>query len=146
MAGARIRIGVDAAAAQEALRGLAHAGGDLRPALDEIGQRLATSVVERFERETAPDGAPWRPSRRAEDEGGQTLTDSARLRQSIVHAASAREAVVGTNLVYGAIHQLGSDPAGGRPSGIPARPYLGLDGADEATIESVALRHLGGAL
>lgn len=146
MAGASVRIDVDDAEVHAGLRALEAAGGNLRPALDEIGAVLETSTVERFETESGPDGGGWLPSRRAEEEGGQTLTDSARLRQSITRALSGDEVQVGTNLVYGAVHQFGSDPAGGRPSGIPARPYLGLSGGDRGAVLRIVADHLAGAV
>ena len=46
-------------------------------------------------------------SRNAAKKGGQTLTDTARLRQSITHRADAAGVEVGSNVVYAAIHQFG---------------------------------------
>lgn len=37
--------------------------GNLRPAMEEIGQRYERRVLENFSREQAPDGTPWRPAR-----------------------------------------------------------------------------------
>jgi phage gpG-like protein len=55
---------------------------------------------------------------------------------------------VGTNLVYGAVHQFGN-PANryyntprGAPAPIPARPFLGLSVADREAILKVLTRYL----
>ena len=54
------------------------------------------------------------------------------LRDSVQNYSAGLEAVVGTNLVYGAVHQFGS--AEGSDQNIPARPYLGLSDEDRADI------------
>lgn len=107
MAGARFVVTSDLAAAREGLAKLRERGEDLLPAMDAIGGYLADVTRRRFETEIGPDGAKWTPSRRALKEGGQTLTDSARLRQSITHSAAADRVEVGSNVVYAAIHQFG---------------------------------------
>lgn len=121
---------------------------DFSPAMREIAGVVEGRVRERFKDGKGPDGARWRPSRRALDEGGQTLVDTGRLRDSITSASDARSAIVGTNVLYAAIHQEGGTiKAKGRASGgasalrtpfgprgsvnMPARPFLGF-AADEA--------------
>ena len=37
--------------------------GNLRPVMEEIGQRYERRVLENFSREQAPDGTPWRPAK-----------------------------------------------------------------------------------
>lgn len=59
------------------------------------------------------------------------LQDTARLLRSITSKARPEGAAVGTNLVYGAIHQLGGQAGRGKKVKIPARPYLGVSGDDE---------------
>ena len=77
--------------------------------MDRIGRYLVASTLRRFESERAPDGTPWLKSARAVAEGGQTLTDSGRLRRSIAHVVTdgGRAVEVGSNVVYAAIHQFG---------------------------------------
>ena len=128
-----------------------------RRLMDPIGQLLETSVIRRFELERGPDGRPWKPSRRPRRRrrgkrgpwytvaGGQTLTLSGRLRGSITHAAGSDHVDVGTNVVYAAIHQFGSDAGGGKPRGIPARPYLGIDDDDVRAITRLVSRVLDAA-
>ena len=105
---------------------------------------------------------------RAREEGGQTLTDTGRLRASITHRLGPDEVVIGTNVVYAAIHQFGGQTpprvirpkhkkalaftVGGQKiarksvrhpgSKIPARPFLGIDSGDEAVISETILNRL----
>lgn len=141
MSGVRVRVDVDDRELRQRLKHLA----DLRvprAVWAAVGQTLATSTVARFEAGRGPDGQPWEPSRRAGREGGRTLVDTARLRGSITYRASDDGVEVGTNVVYAAIHQLGSAPGGGRPRGIPARPYLGVDDDDRTAIVDAILSGL----
>lgn len=93
--------------ADRELAALIAAGEDLTEFNQAFGLILEVNTVDRFDRETGPDGVKWKPSQRAKDEGGKTLTDSARLKGSITHDASASEIRVGTNVVYGGVHQFG---------------------------------------
>lgn len=150
MAGADLSMRVAGSAALDArLAALAAANGDLSDLMDGLGLYLESSTIERFDTETAPDGSGWTPSRRAREQGGKTLTDSARLKLSISHRSSATDAEVGTNVIYAAIHQYGGTirPKNGEfltfalPGGLglrrvrevimPARPFLGISDEDE---------------
>ena len=143
---AGITVNADTGPVQRALRRVADTldGDRARYLFDAIGQTLVTSTVERFERETGPDGQPWQPSARALAQGGKTLSDSGRLRGSITHVAGREGVDVGTNVIYGAIHQFGSGDLE-RPTGIPARPYLGLDDGDRRAVERLVERFIGTA-
>lgn len=103
--GASLRI--DDAQARRLLAGLEIAAGDPGELHELLAAQVEFDTQRRFETESGPDGSPWPPSLRALAEGGQTLTDTARLRQSIVSRADRRGFEVGTNLVYAAIHQFG---------------------------------------
>ena len=56
-----VEIKYDDREVQRALNRLIAAGGDLTPAMREIAGHLADSVADSFDRERAPDGAPWKP-------------------------------------------------------------------------------------
>lgn len=130
--------------------------GDLTPLMDRLGLAMETQTDERFDQERAPDGARWMPSLRAKVQGGKTLTDSARLRQSITHRASRDRVEVGTNVKYAGVHQGGATivPKGdGKlkfrlPGGlgfrtaskvvIPARPFLGVSTENEIELVEIA--------
>lgn len=161
-----INVRVDDREVVTALKRLARKVGTLKPALDEIGSRLEASTDLRFETETDPAGVPWVRSLRAKEENGQTLTDSGRLRQSITRRVRDRELMVGTNVVYAAIHQFGgrtkartirprtkkalSWPGAAHPvakvehpgSDMPTRAFLGVDAGDRRAILRILARHL----
>lgn len=95
--------------------------------LDDVGEEIITQTLQHFQEEKGPDGTPWKKSRRAEAQGGLTLTDAAQLRGSINKNLGADFVEVGTNKIYGPIHQLGGDAGRGRKVHLPARPYLPED-------------------
>jgi phage virion morphogenesis protein len=123
----------------------------------EIGEALVSSVRTRFRKETGPDGRKWPKSHRAETDQGQTLTDTARLKNSISARAQADGVEVGTNLIYAGVHQ-GDDGkdvkitakrskflrfrAGGswamkKSVTIPARPFIGISQDDLKEIQEI---------
>lgn len=168
-AGLRIEVRVDDREIRHALRRLRGRLTHMRPVMDEIGQRMVTSTLHRFEVEAGPGGKPWQRSGRARREGGQTLTRTGRLRGSLTHSADDDSVEWGTNVEYAAIHQFGGrTPArvirpryaralrfrgpGGRivfarsvrhpGSLIPARPFLGLDDDDRRAVVATISRAL----
>lgn len=94
-------------AALEKLRLGLPLGGSMLPAMQNMGRVLKSGAQLRFRSTSGPDGAAWEKSFRAKHEGGQTLSLSRRLRNSITYAATGSTATVGTNVVYAAIHQFG---------------------------------------
>ncbi|SMH42492.1 phage virion morphogenesis protein [Mesorhizobium australicum] len=134
---------------------------DKRGLFDAIGAALASSTQARFETETDPEGSPWPDSLRKLVNGGRTLTDSARLVQSLTHEATEESVAVGTNVIYAAIHQFGGTIKAKTSSGLrfrgpgnggwvtkqsvemPRRTFLGLDDDDEAEIGHLAAEWLG---
>lgn len=135
---------------------LVDAGEDLTEFNDAFGLILESNTIDRFDRETGPDGARWTPSMRAKLEGGKTLTDTARLKGSIAYESDARSIRVGTNVIYAAPHQSGATiraKGDGKlkfslPGGLgfrmvdqvvlPARPFLGFGPEDEADGRALA--------
>lgn len=116
---------------------------------DAIGSVVESSTRRRIgEEKTAPDGGRWPGWSEAYGETrhpGQTLLVSrGHLLDSIQAVTTPREAQVGSNLVYAAIHQFGGADVG-RP-GLPARPWLGLSDADRAEITDLAEDFLAGGL
>ena len=68
-----------------------------------------SALEERFATATDPKGRPWKPSLRAQLEGGQTLSDTGRLRRSFsVRATGPWGFTIGTNVRYAAPHQFGA--------------------------------------
>jgi phage virion morphogenesis protein len=129
------------------------------PLMNIIGAVLESSTRQRFRSGVAPDGTAWKPSIRATRKGGKTLLDHGHLRDSITHDADDRAAIVGSNLIYAAIHQVGGiirAKAGGMLTfkipgigwrrvakvTIPARPYLGVSDRDRVEIVDQVERYI----
>lgn len=151
MAGVSFKVDLDDAQARIAFDRWTAGDGDLYDLLDPIGAALRDNVLDRFEHGRGPDGRAWPKSRRAAQQGGQTLVDKGRLRDSMTYQVTGREVEIGTNVIYGAIHQFGGVIKAKTPEGlsfsipgfaaeggdgfvniasvtIPARPYLPTDG------------------
>lgn len=142
-----VGLEIESSALNAALARLAAVLADPAATMDQIGRYLVASTLQRFERERAPDGSPWLKSARALAEGGQTLTDTGRLRGSIAHTvADGGHAVeVGSQVLYAAIHQFGGRAGRGRRVTLRARPYLGIDERDRDAIARIVSRALEGA-
>ena len=82
-------------------------GPGLQAMLANVGESVVTQTKERFREQKRPDGGKWPKSRRAREEGGQTLTDRARLKHSIHKRLRPGIVEIGTNVEYAAIHQFG---------------------------------------
>lgn len=147
MAGVQQLVTVESSPVARALEALVRRSLDLSAPMDEIGSMLVTSAQQRMEDETGPDGEDWpdlTPAvRKRRGSSAKMLRDSGRLFASLTHTASAFQVEAGTNLIYGAIQQLGgtSDMPPG-PAAVPARPYLGINDDDEREIEHILLDHL----
>lgn len=156
--GAQLHVALGDAEAQAVLGRLRALAGNLTPMWQEIGDSLVTSTAMRFETGRGPGGVPWKPSRRAQREGGRTLIDSGILRASINRAADADGVTIGTNTRYAAVHQFGVTIRAKTSRGlrfrigdrwvtkrtvfIPPRPFLGVDDDDRAEILAIATDHL----
>lgn len=92
---------------QAALQRMKTLGERPRAIWDAIGQYGESSTRARFKSQTGPDGQKWKPSKRAQKTGGQTLVLKAHLLRSISYKATNAGAQWGSNRVYAAIHQFG---------------------------------------
>ena len=113
MAGATLEINYNSGELDRAahlLRRLSETTKDLRPLFTDIGEYLVRSVDDRFDAQKAPDGTAWKPLRPktlARKRIKKILTESSNLRSRVVYRAKARQVEIGTNVIYGAIHQIG---------------------------------------
>lgn len=134
-------------------------GGDPAPLLQDIAFLGESSTRARFRSQTGPDGQRWKPSLRAQLNGGKTLTKDGHLGDSVGSYVNQKSAVWGVNRIYAAIHQFGgtikAKGAGGlrfaipglgwrtvSKVDIPARPYLGLSDDDRQDILDLVSDHL----
>ncbi|EBH8949615.1 phage virion morphogenesis protein [Salmonella enterica subsp. diarizonae serovar 48:i:z] len=86
------------------INGMAEAGKDTSPLMRKIAGLLAATTALNFQDEGNP---PWEPSAAAQARTGMTLSLSGHLRRSVTEKYDAGHAMVGTNVEYAAIHQLG---------------------------------------
>lgn len=96
---------------------------DIRSVSLVLAEALRESTLERFKAQKDPAGKAWKQSIRASKEGGTTLTQSARMKNSIKSKASAEGFAIGTNTIYARTHQLGEK---GRQVTIRAKTSKGL--------------------
>lgn len=121
---------------QREMRRVVRRMDDLTPALAAFGEHMMVVTQDRFDKEQAPDGTPWKPLAPATLRVKKTdkiLAESGQrggLRGTIVYKTDPRKIAMGTNKVYGAIHQLGGMAGPGRKVKIPKRQYLGYTGDD----------------
>ncbi len=110
---AEIRVTVDDQAVQSALNHTLSGLENLRPAMKQIGEYMVERTDERFREQRDPDGMPWRPisrqwlQRKQRGYITKILQMRGRLRKSIAYQAERDRVSIGTNVVYGAIHQFG---------------------------------------
>lgn len=138
MAGVNITLSLTGGdVASTALQALARATGDRTPYFKDVGEYLKQSVEQRFREQVDPNRNPWISLSRSTEKkrNKKILTESKRLRRSIVYRASRDQLELGTNVIYAATHQFGRGP-------IPARPFLGFSDADRDEILTLASEHL----
>lgn len=119
--------------------------GNKQALLDSVGEALVSGTLARFDAEEDPEGNKWKPSRRAQEEGGKTLSDTAILRRSVEYATAGDNVMVGSNLPYARIHQKGGKTGKGHKVAMPARPYLGVSAEDREEVRATIADFLAGA-
>lgn len=104
---------------------------NLRPLMKNIAGIMADSTEENFKEEGRP---KWKDlsektktaRKKTGHYPGQILQVSGQLALSITTQYDDTSAVIGSNKVYAAIHQLGGQAGKNKKTTIPARPYLRL--------------------
>ena len=107
-------------------------GENLRPLMKNIAGIMATATEDNFKDEGRPD--KWvdlsettkKQRQKIGKYPGQILQVSGQLVSSVSTAYDDNSAVIGSNLAYAAIHQLGGQAGKNKKTTIPARPYLKL--------------------
>ena len=140
-----IEIRIDNKAVQDALLKVAAKAETLRPLLKNLAGIMADATEENFSQQGRPD--KWqelaestiKKRKKAGHWPGQILQVEGRLASSITTQYDDETAVIGSNLDYAAIHQLGGQAGKNKSVSIPARPYLKLteDDFEEITICSM---------
>lgn len=130
---------------------------DTRELLDTLGSEVVATVMDRFRRGVTPEGGKWPITlREKQGDARPTLHNEGHLRDSYTYAValSGDEVEVGSNLPYAAMHHFGGVVTAKTSKGlhfvvggqhvrkqsvtIPARPALGLNDEDEASLLQTA--------
>ncbi|PMB01366.1 phage virion morphogenesis protein [Fischerella thermalis CCMEE 5273] len=141
---ANLTIRVDDREIQQALGQLQTRLSNLLPVFKNIGEYMVLATTERFDNEVDPQGNSWHPLTTATIARKQRkgkilkiLQQDGDLRRTIVYQASVDRVEIGTNRIYGAIHQFGGQAGRRRSVTIPARPFLGVSESDKSEILAI---------
>ena len=127
-----IEIKIDNKEVLTRLQELASRGENLRPLMKNIAGIMSTATEDNFKDEGRPE--KWvdlsettkNQRQKIGKYPGQILQVSGQLASSVSTAYDDNSAVIGSNLAYAAIHQLGGQAGKNKKTTIPARPYLKL--------------------
>ena len=127
-----IEIKIDNKEVLTRLQELASRGENLRPLMKNIAAIMSTATEDNFKDEGRPE--KWvdlsettkKQRQKIGKYPGQILQVSGQLASSVSTAYDDNSAVIGSNLAYAAIHQLGGQAGKNKKVTIPARPYLKL--------------------
>ena len=127
-----IEIKIDNNEVLTRLQELASRGENPRPLMKKIVGIMATATEDNFKDEGRPD--KWvdlsettkKQRQKIGKYPGQILQVSGQLASSVSTAYDNNSAVIGSNLAYAVIHQLGGQVGKNKKTTIPARPYLKL--------------------
>ena len=131
-----IEIKIDNNDVERKLLELAQKGENLRPLMKNIAGIFASATEENFKNEGRPDKwtelseATKKQRTKQKKWPGQILQVSGQLASSISTQYDDESAIIGSNLDYAAIHQLGGQAGKNKKVEIPARPYLKLTDDD----------------
>lgn len=109
---AGVRLEYDAAAVLAQLNAAAGLLDDPRRMLLDMAESLLATTQQRFRTQTGPDGSQWQAltpayQRRKRKNKGRILVLNAYLMNQLAYQVNDNELLVGSNLPYAAIHQLG---------------------------------------
>ena len=144
-----IEIKIDNKKIESKLLDLAQKSENLRPLMKNIAGIFAYSTEENFKEEGRPD--KWtelsestiKQRTKNKQWPGMILQISGQLASSVNTYYDDDSAVMGSNLEYAAIHQLGGQAGKNKSVEIPARPYLQLTPDDFEEILSMTENFLG---
>lgn len=142
-----IEIKIDNKEVEKALLEIAQKTSNLRPLMKNIAGIMADSTEENFKVEGRP---KWKDlsektktaRKKTGYYPGQILQVSGQLALSVTTQYDETSAVIGSNKIYAAIHQLGGQAGKNKKTTIPARPYLKLTDDDFDEIISIVEKYL----
>ena len=127
-----VEIRLDSKDVEKALLQVAQKCEDMRPLMKNIASIMADATEQNFENEGRPD--KWqelakrtiKQRTKTKHYPGKILQVEGRLALSVTTQYDNDSAVIGSNLAYARIHQLGGQAGKNKSVEIPARPYLKL--------------------
>lgn len=131
-----IEIKIDNNDVERKLLELAQKSENLRPLMKNIAGIFASATEENFKNEGRPDKwtelseATKKQRTKQKKWPGQILQVSGQLASSISTQYDDESAIIGSNLDYAAIHQLGGQAGKNKKVTVPARAYLKLTDDD----------------
>lgn len=131
-----IEIKIDNNDVERKLLELAQKSENLRPLMKNIAGIFASATEENFKNEGRPDkwvelsDATIKHRKKIRKYPGMILQVSGQLASSVNTFYDKDSALIGSNLDYAAIHQLGGPAGKNKKVEIPARPYLKLTDDD----------------
>ena len=143
-----IEIKIDNNDVERKLLELAQKSENLRPLMKNIAGIFASATEENFKNEGRPDKwtelseATKKQRTKQKKWPGQILQVSGQLASSISTQYDDESAVIGSNLDYAAIHQLGGQAGKNKKVAIPPRPYLMLTNNELNEILEEINKHL----
>lgn len=133
---------------QEKLLDIAKRVENLRPLMKNIAGIFSYATEENFKEEGRPD--KWldlvestkKQRTKKRKWPGQILQVEGKLAASINTFYDNDSAVIGSNLEYAAIHQLGGQASRNKSVEIPARPYLKITDEDQQEIINLTVKYI----
>ena len=143
-----IEIKIDNQEVERRLQEIAKKSSNLRPLMKNIAGIFASATEDNFAEQGRPD--KWidlsdvtkKQRKKIGKYPGQILQVTGQLASSVNAYYDDDSAVIGSNLAYAAIHQLGGQAGKNKKVNIPARPYLKLSDEDLEEVLTATERHL----
>lgn len=142
-----IEVKFDNKEVESKLLDLAQKGENLRPLMKNIAGVFSYSTEENFKEQGRPKWENLKDSTikqrtKKKQWPGMILQVSGQLASSVNIYYDNASAVIGSNLAYAAIHQLGGQAGKNKSVEIPARPYLKLADDDIDEILLIVSKYL----
>ncbi len=143
-----IEIKIDNQEVERRLQEIAKKSSNLRPLMKNIAGIFASATEDNFAEQGRPD--KWvdlsevtkKQRKKIGKYPGQILQVTGQLASSVNTYYDDDSAIIGSNLAYAAIHQLGGQAGKNKKVTIPARPYLKLTDEDLEEVLTATERHL----
>lgn len=143
-----LKIKIESKELEEALEQLANRASDLTPLMKNITGIIKDSIEEQFDKEGVPQKweelHPLTIKKRLKKGHwvGRILQVKGALVSSITSKYDDGSAVVGSNLTYARIHQLGGQCGRNKSTKIKARPFIVIRDKQEKEILNAVKSHL----